>query len=134
MGCNEGQIKELERSLPHPLPVAYREYLKWMGADHSGPFRGSDWFAKDVIENTEYVPELLRDNNVSWELPDTILSFFCHQGYMSAWFDLLEGADDPNCWFFREGDMQHPEMVGSFSEFLLRELEQVAAVRSSRGS
>jgi hypothetical protein len=132
-GCTEAQISEIERSLHHPLPRAYREYLEWMGAHHQGPFRGSDWFAKDVFENTRYVPELLRQNGLSCNLSEGILSFFCHQGYMCAWFDLHDVKDDPSCWFYREGDMQQPEMVGAFSSFLLRELEQAVAVRSSRG-
>jgi len=134
VGCTEAQIVELERSFASPMPLAYREYLKWMGADHNGPFRGSDWFAKDVVENTEYVPELLRDNGVQWKLPAAILSFFCHQGYMCAWFDLQEAEADPKCWFFREGGMEQPKMVGPFSAFLLLELKQVAALRSPQGS
>lgn len=131
VGCTEAQINELERSLAGPLPLAYREYLKWMGADHQGPFRGSDWFARNVLENTAYVPELLRENGVSWELPAVFLSFFCHQGYMCAWFDLLDAEDDPMCWMFREVDMPQPKLVGVFSAFLLRELELIAHVRSS---
>lgn len=133
-GCTLEFVQELERTLGHRLPESYRDYLAWMGADHEGALRGSDWFANDVIENTRYVPELLQHNNLDWKLPHASVCFFVHQGYMCAWFDLDDSSEDPQCWFYCEGDTPQPKLAGAFSEFLLGELAHVAELRRrSRG-
>lgn len=128
-GCSFQEIDDLEAKVGHRLPAAYREYLRWMGNDHDGVFRGSDWFSSDVEENTTYVRTLLEENGIDWRPPGPILSFFCHQGYMIAWFDLPAADDDPPCHLFSEGRaMTAPSRAGRFSEFLLAELEGMAAV------
>ncbi len=131
-GCSTAEVDELEQRIGYPLPAAYREFLLWMGKHKDGVFRGSEWFASDVAENTEYVGDLLRENGVDWRPKGPILSFFCHQGYMIAWFDLPANGDDPPCYFYSEGKgMDVPEQRERFSEFLLTELEGLAAGRSS---
>ena len=131
-GCSVAEVEELERTVGHHLPAAYREFLLWMGNDKDGIFRGSDWFLSDIVENTEYVDELLRENGVDWRPEGAILAFFCHQGYMIAWFDLSTTEDDPPCYFYSEGeDMTVPGQRQRFSEFVLAELEGIIAARSS---
>ena len=131
VGCSLAVIEELEMALNCQLPAAYRGYLLWMGADYNGAFRGSDWFARDILENTEYVPQLLAENNFSGQKLKPIVAFFCHQGYICAWFERESQNVDPNCWYFQEGDTNHPKQVGVFSEFLLQQLKYIAGVRSS---
>lgn len=129
-GCSTEEVDAVEKQVGHPLPAAYRVFLLWMGKDKDGVFRGSDWSASDVAENTEYVGDLLQENGLDWQPEGPILSFFCHQGYMIAWFDLPAAEDDPLCYFFSEGDeMTVPKQEETFSEFLLKELEGMAAAR-----
>jgi len=64
VGCAESEIDALQAELGFPLPVAYRQYLLWMGADHDGIFIGCDWFLKDVKQNTAYLSDLLAENKV----------------------------------------------------------------------
>lgn len=127
-GCTIEEVHTLEQAVGHPLPEAYRDFLLWMGKDKDGVFRGSDWFASDVSENTEYVGDLLQENGLVWHPKGPILSFFCHQGYMIAWFDLPTTENDPSCHFYTEGkEMTAPTLIERFSEFLLTELKDIAS-------
>ncbi len=129
-GSSNEEVAEIERHIGHPLPGAYKEYLLWMGNDKEGVFRGSAWFASDVARNTEYVTQLLRENNIDWRPDGPILAFFSHQGYMIAWFDVPADDDDPRCYFFSEGKgMIEPREEGRFSEVLLAELEGAVATQ-----
>lgn len=128
-GCSVEAIDALEARVGSRLPGAYRDFLLWMGDDKDGVFRGSEWFASDVAENTAYVPELLRENGLGWRPDRPVLAFFSHQGYMLAWFELPATEDDPRCYFFSEGsEVGRIECQQTFSEFLLTELRQVAGV------
>ena len=87
---------------------------------------------RDVIEYTEYVPELLAENSVNFVLPEHYLAFFGHQGYMVAWFVLPKENDNPLCYFFGEGQMHNgqtitkPIIEGTFTEFLFIEIKGTA--------
>jgi hypothetical protein len=123
LGCSEKDIAGYELSEGVRLPKAYRQFLTWMGKDYSGVFKGSEWFLKDVKENTMCLPELLEDNGVSEQLSGKPLCFFSHQGYISAWFDVSVSEDDPMCFLFSESSSDNQiERVGRFSQFLLGQL------------
>ena len=133
VGCSESDISDLERHLGFSLPLAYRQYLRWMGRDHNGIFIGCDWFLKDVHSNTEYLPELLAENNVDWQLPEHYIGFMGHQGYIAAYFSLPAVSDDPPVFLYSEG--REPDMVteeGTFTEFLFRDLAGMAACLNRR--
>ena len=85
-GCWDFEIRALEKSFGFELPLAYKQYLAWMGKDYNGVFVGCDWFISNVEDNTALVPELLTENNISFVLPENYLCFFSHQGYIAAWF------------------------------------------------
>jgi len=128
VGCSESDIADLERCLGFPLPLAYRQYLLWMGRDHNGIFIGCDWFLKDVRPNTEYLPELLAENNVEWQLPDNYVGFMGHQGYIAAYFALPAESDNPSVFLYSEG--REPDTVTeerTFTDFLFRDLSGLAA-------
>jgi hypothetical protein len=109
----------LERQFGHPFPAAYREFLRWMGKHHRGPFQGSDCFPACLALNNEGLPELLAENHIQFPLPTRFLAFFMHQGYIAAWFALPAPSDDPPVWAFYEGSMSQPEQRFTFSEWLL---------------
>lgn len=124
VGCDDNEILALERHVGFPLPLAYKQYLSFMGKDYNGVFVGSDWFITDVKENTERVPELLKENHIAFVLPENYLCFFSHQGYIAAWFDLTKTGDNPEVWFYGEGQgIDSPVIKGRFTEFLFQDLQ-----------
>jgi len=125
-GSFVGAIDRLEDDLGFRLPPVYREFLAWMGSDHDGVFRGSDWFTSDIVENTAYIPDLLQDNGIDWPMPERYVGFFVHQGYLAGWFEVVPGVDDPLCWEFLEGTTAAPREAGPFSEYLLQVLKTTA--------
>ena len=123
-GCTQEEVTGLEEEIGYELPRAYVEFLLWMGKDYNGLFRGSDWFFKDVHENTLYLPEFLSENKLDINLSEKYLAFFCHQGYMIAWFVLPKEGDDPPVFYYSEGaKSKQPKNIKSFSSFLLAEIK-----------
>src|SRR4051812_32871386 len=127
-GCSSHTLAQFEQSLAHELPLAYRQYLAWMGEDYTGIFQGTNCFITDVHANTAALPNLLEENQIAFALPASMLVFYMHQGYVAAWFTLLAFAlpasmlvfymhqgyvaawftlpkesDNPLIWFFSEG-------------------------------
>lgn len=126
-GCSVSEVDELERTLGFTLPAAYREYLLWMGKDYDGIFRGSDCFIDNVMDNNSWLPELLTENGVKYDLPQYYLTFFMHQGYEAAWF-ATPAEPDPQCWYFGEGDTEMPLQKGSFSSVILTRIQSLLPV------
>lgn len=127
-GCSPGEIAALEKSFGYELPFAYQQYLAWMGKDYDGIFVGCDWFITDVAENTKWVAELLKENQISFRLPEHYLCFFSHQGYIVAWFELPKVSENPPTWFYHEGmEMKRPEVQGRFTDVLFKDMRGMAA-------
>ncbi len=135
-GCTEAEVAALERQVGFSLPLAYRQYLLWMGKDEFGIFIGSDFFIDSVLSNTEWLPELLAENKVQFSLPEHYLVFFGHQGYVSTWFALPSTDDNPIVWHFNEGFgekdaagvhmAKSPYSVGRFTDFVLETMRAMA--------
>ena len=122
-GCSLKEISEFETDLGHELPEAYKEYLLLMGKDYDGVMVGTNCFLTDVEDNNECLPELLEENELrEFKLPEKFLTFFCHQGYMVAWFSLQDQSDDPLCYYFFEGTTEVPQEFGTFSEFMSKDI------------
>jgi hypothetical protein len=101
-----------------------------LGRDYAGVFAGSNWFARDVIDNTENLPILLAENNVQFELPEQYFVFFAHQGYNAAWFDLPKENDNPAIWLFSEARDSNNQLIRSnqtFIDFLLNDMKVTAS-------
>ncbi len=126
--CSDYEINNLEKQIGLELPLAYREFLKFMGKDFSGIFRGTDCFINNVIENTKYLPELLAENKIDFDLPQNYLAFFSHQGYIMGWFELPKENENPPVWFFAESDEnESPKIFSTFSEWLLEIMRDFAS-------
>ena len=108
-------IAKLEKDLGFALPLAYRKHIQRHGS--KSPIIGTDCAPKDVLSNTEYLPDLLRENEIEYGLPKNLVCFLMHQGYMAAWFDAEDG-EDPECMFFSEGTTPQPQPEGRFSTFI----------------
>lgn len=118
--CWEPEIRKLEKDVGFELPLAYKEFLKFMGRDYDGIFCGSNCFINDVIKNTKYLPELLAENEVDFALPPNYLVFSSHQGYVMLWFELPKTDENPPVWLFAESrEHESPKIIGTFSEWLL---------------
>jgi len=84
---------------------------------------------RSVLGNTEYLPELLKENNIEYTLTEHYLAFFGHQGYLSAWFELPKQNDNPIVYFWGEGqELQKPESQGAFTDFLFRDMVGFASI------
>ena len=126
-GCWGFEIRALEKSFGFELPVAYKQYLAWMGKDYNGIFVGCDWFISNVEDNTALVPELLEENNISFILPENYLCFFSHQGYIAAWFELPKLSENPPSWFYHEAmDLKEPIIEDTFTDILLKDMRGLA--------
>ncbi|MEK7723943.1 MAG: SMI1/KNR4 family protein [Acidobacteriota bacterium] len=126
IGCSNSEINYLENYFGFQFPLAYKEYLKFMGKDNC-IFIGSECFFGNVIENTKYLPELLSENNIDFVLPDKYLVFFVHQGYMAAWFELPKKSENPEVWFFTESsNNEMPKIIGTFTETILSDMKGMA--------
>lgn len=109
-------IDSLEKHLGHPLPAAYRAYLRVCGNVSPKSLIGSDCVIADVPSITEYALELFRENNV--EPPDRpFIAFLMHQGYFFNYF-LIDGSDDPAVYSYMECDPDVKQSARKFSEWV----------------
>ncbi len=131
IGCSKEEVCELEKSIGYSLPEAYKNYLYLAGKDYDGVMVGTDCFFDDVVSNNNYLLELLKENKLSTDsLPDSYLTFFSHQGYMMAWFQLPTEEDDPVCYHYFEGTTKEPQEYGTFTEFMNTDLIGNAKLRA----
>lgn len=122
-GSAADDISALQKTLGSEIPKAYIEYLELMGQDYDGVMVGTNCFLSDVESNNRYLPELLEENGLAnYKLSEKYLVFFCHQGYMAAWFSLPSKSDDPTCTYYFEGTTETPEKYGPFSEFMKKDI------------
>jgi hypothetical protein len=117
MGATEEELLQLEARLGIQLPADYRELLRWMGNDWQGVLVGSDCFINHVERNAAWLVELLRENNVNFELPANFVVVFSHQGYQAAWFECPATMPDPPVWCFCEGTTNEVGRVASVTAF-----------------
>jgi len=128
VGCTNAEIEALEKALGFTLPSSYKDFLVVFGRDYYGLLCGSECFIDHVIGNNEYLPEILAENGIEFELPDNYLAFYCHQGYIISWFELPAKSDNPECYIYHEANTPHPESVGSFVRYMHEDLVALLAL------
>jgi hypothetical protein len=126
-GCRDSEVRKIEDYFGLELPLAYKQYLKFMGKDYNGVFIGSNWFVGNVIENTEWLPQFLVEKQIEFKLPERFLVFFSHQENSAGWFDLPAANDDPPIWLITESNSS-PRSVETFTGFLFRDMKTTALV------
>lgn len=115
----------LEARLGWRLPLAYRQYLLFMGADRKGVFVGSDWFIESASVNT--IDTELAYMEVDFTPPGDTLEFMSHHGYIHGWFDLPAVSDDPPVHFYTEsGPKNHVTEYPRFTDLLMAELRYMS--------
>jgi hypothetical protein len=60
---------------------------------------------------------LLKEDGAPFSLPMEAFVFFMHQGYQFMFF-LADGAEDPEVWYYHEGDGVPALRYPSFSSLL----------------
>lgn len=128
-GCSDSEITEIEQSIDASLPESYKQYLRWMGKDYEGVLSGTDCFIDSISDNTKYLPDLLRENLIIYELSIKYLAFFCHQDYAIAWFNLPKVSENPPCYYFSEGGKKEVTQYPNFIEFISSEILDMAKCR-----
>lgn len=124
-GCSETEIAALEAKVGWPLPLAYKQYLAFMGADRQGTFVGSDWFIESARLNT--IDSALAYNEVGYTPSADTLTFMSHQGYMFGWLDLPIVSNDPPAYFYSESAKGNTvEHHTRFTDLLLAELKYIS--------
>lgn len=129
-GCRDAEIRELEKHFGFELPLAYKQYLKFMGRDYYGVFMGSNWFVGNAIDNTAWLPRFLAENKIEFELPENYLVFFSHDENTAGWFNLPKEADDPPIWLITESN-KTPRSGQTFTEFLFGDMKATAKMLKS---
>ncbi|WP_419804688.1 SMI1/KNR4 family protein [Terriglobus sp.] len=140
VGCTEAEVQALEDRLGWRLPLAYKQYLRFMGNDRKGIFVGSDWFLESAHLNV--IPSELANMEVAYTPVTDTLSFMSHQGYIHGWMDLPVVSDDPPVYFYTESSKANEGNVVTeyvrFTELLLAELSYMSyftqRVRKVEGS
>lgn len=122
--CTETEVNVLEKSLLHPLPQAYRNFLLWMGHGAGSFWQGSHCFYEQLVDIQKGAILLLQENNFRQQMPRDAFVFWMHQGYMFAFFRLSEGDDPPVYFYYAPVQPTDFELSWEhFSEFILAEAE-----------
>lgn len=106
VGASELDVIALEREVGLRLPADYRAFLRWMGRDRNGVWRGSECFVDDIVSITRDLPDLMEENGLLHALPDRYVCVFMHQGYIATWFAVPTDSSDPAAFVFNEGQRE----------------------------
>jgi hypothetical protein len=125
-GCVQSDIDKLEAQLEVRLPLAYKQWLLWMGADYDGLFRGVQCFVRNIEQNNKDLQTFLQEGNVAYHLPSKYVAFYSNEELIYAWFEVSDNQqnDDPEVLFFSEmfhesGNELVPARVDSFTAYIL---------------
>ena len=127
--CTQKEVAYLEQRLHVSLPLAYKEFLLWMGKG-AGPFMaGSDFFYYRLIDIQAGATELLEEDALLKHLPEDAFVFQMHQGYTFTFFRVKEGADPPvYSYLERSGQTTFTRVDDHFSDSLLALIEDSARI------
>jgi hypothetical protein len=122
-GCSSLAINRIETFFGVNLPLAYKEFLHFMGKDGGAFMKGTSAFYDEIFSLREGLIDLLEDSDDSKKLPDNTFVFWSHQGYQYAFFYLNEG-DNPPVYFYYENDgrKEFEKKESSFTNFLEKQL------------
>ncbi|MDJ0717099.1 MAG: SMI1/KNR4 family protein [Prochloraceae cyanobacterium] len=122
-GCSTEEIEIIESKFKLKLPTAYKDFLKICGYRAGKFYAGTDMFYPDILELRTYAENLLKENEVDFQLPEEAFVFSMHQGYQFDYFLADNQNDDPPVYYYLEGENLPEKISESFSSFLLQSLE-----------
>ncbi len=129
--CTPSEIDKLEGWIHGLLPMAYKEFLLWMGHNDGGFLQGSERLYYDLTTIQEGAVDLLEENGFPEPFPPDAFVFFMHQGYQFAYFRLSEG-DDPPVYYYLEGQPTIERVKEHYSGWLLEWAEVLEKLRNCR--
>ena len=126
-GCLPTEIGELIESIGSDLPLAYEEFLLWMGQDDGGALGEYRSSINDLDTNSISLRELVEENDLHGVLPEHYLVFMADEGHKYAWFQIPKVSDDPPVYSLtldEEITEQDISVQESFSGFVLSEMKR----------
>lgn len=123
--CTEEQVNLLENDLNMELPLAYREFLLWMGNYTGELFPDSEHEYHKLRSLNRWAKRILNEGNSSLELPDDAIVFWVAFNEAFCFLRLSEG-DDPPVYAYKMGSNQFKRTHHYFSELLAEEIEKYA--------
>jgi hypothetical protein len=109
------QVDAVESAVRHPLPAAYRAYLRVCGLRPPESLVGSHCVIRDLPQIQEEAIEILAEDKATALVPEPFLVFSMHQGYFFDFFP-LNHSDDPPVYAYQEF---HPEVMEVDERFSL---------------
>lgn len=137
-GCSFAEVEHLKALLnPHPLPLAYEEFLEFGGHGIVDLLQTSNFYYSDVCANYENDKVHLlyeeggffhKEFNSSLNINKRLFLCYYHQGYFMRVFYLTYFDDNPEMFFYESGAIYTSFVVSNmtFSEYLLAECQQYA--------
>ncbi|MBF2049789.1 MAG: SMI1/KNR4 family protein [Elainella sp. C42_A2020_010] len=104
--CTLDEVKFLEQKLNLSLPLAYQEFLLWMGHGSGEFMRGEDFQFGQLKSIREGALELMQFNNFPEPLPDDAIVFTIHQGCAFGFMQGSEGCNPPIHFYFEQENGQ----------------------------
>ena len=109
-------LESFERKYEIKLPQLYKAWF-YKGGPQSESFIGTDADESYLPQLRGWATELLNDCHVNFELPSNAFVFAMHQGYEFMYF-LCDGNDDPEVWYYFEGESEPYIKWKSLSDLL----------------
>lgn len=104
--CSEADVVLLEQQFSARLPLAYREFLTWMGRGGEDIFwTGFTWTFGSLRDINVWAHELVQISDTKLRLPKDAFVFFWDGGAIFYFFKLKDG-DDPPVYFFMESNLE----------------------------
>ena len=119
--CTQEQVEQVEQFLHLKLPVAFVEYLLWMG-QWADMMRGSDFFYWPLFDLREGAETLMAHTECQETLPQDAIVFFMHGGNRFMFIRASEG-DDPPVYFYGGKNPYFTKPFDHFSSYLETTIE-----------
>lgn len=131
-GCSTHEVSGLESKFEGRLPHSYKLFLLTMGHGAGKFFEGTDIFYPNLQKAQQSAEELLADDGNPFELSNYDFVFASHQGYQFMYFNIDDQNEDPPVFYYMEGGQVAQKKWHSFSDFLLKSVEDHEKIYSVR--
>jgi len=111
--CSASEVERLQNDSGLPLPAAYKAYLLIAGQAPPSSWFGSDCAVRHLPSLRAAAERILRESGRP-PLPNEAFVFLMHQGYQFFHFVADGRSDDPEIFYYLEGE---PAVVRRFDRF-----------------
>jgi hypothetical protein len=113
------------------LPLAFREYLRVMGASDGNIFRGADRGLQALLTLKTGLREMMQPSAEIYatpKLPKDAVVFLVYQGVQFFWFEAQADNDDPPVMVYVEGETEFLQVAERLSVWLWTQAEDPLAI------